>query len=798
MEHNENHKQSGRSLNVDMRGVVGVGMVASALILLLLLMSLVTSYTNNKQQLAQQLTVISVASDVNLEVTYPQQLQLNAKPGKVVVRLRVGETAVFTPPLTITLNTPPSIAISGTVQGRHTFTEGNGAPATFLLVNTAVLPLRQQQTITLTHSLTDAPTLLTIDVEAPGTAAWREFILDTISDKSPLLLTLAALLPIVTLVLQYAQKQEERETVRQEQQLAKDKLLLSEQVEQLRRYLTETNRAGIQRIWMQINQSRSIKFLPPQEYNWLEWLVALSLEGTLAPHNAPENWIKEIQDEWTSELVGALICAKEFIQPNPTPYKSVFQDMPLEKVADLSLRNQFIRLWRKVEPIDLQANTQEVIPQRDAPRESPLIQSELRHMLPQDPFLHLAAEDEETSLLGQDGFWFWHPVYSALVNAPRLQMVYGPVGCGRTALAKSLCYHGSRATSFFWHYQAVHEGFQDSVGLRHELAQQLLRYITAKPTLLLSVQESQRQLIADVLVDALTKQPVLAQLEEALDSETWLKSATEAQEPVWRKVGETQLALLTRTVETAVSTIRLTDNQWMNGLTKSFTFFGFDGVRLLLDCAPETVGTMLFRLPALQEWPRFGLIATLFVPGNQGNTLGAPTLHLDWSQAQLTELFAHRLFRLADFRNPRELFQDESVYNSFMELVVSDTITLPATPRKLAQLWQAGLKSIGDQEAIKQDTLEKAKALVLRQIAEGRRATSEQPIDRVQLAQLLDDTFDTNELRSLCFALGVDYGNIPGDTKRNKIEELIQLLGRTGRMAELWEQYRQRRPRHPQ
>lgn len=798
MEHNANHKQSGRFLDVDMHWVVGGGILASALILLLLLISLLTSYSNNKQQLTQQLTAVPVAPDVELTVTYPQQLQLNAEPGEVVVGLRVGETAVFTPPLAITLDTPPSIAISGTVQGKHTFMEGNGAPVAFLLVNTAVLPLRQQQTITLTHSLMITPTLLIIDVEAPRTAAWREFILGTVRDKSPLLVTLAALLPIIALTLQYVLKQEELENARRERQSAKDKLLLTEQVEQLRQYLTETNRAGVQRVWIQMNQSRSTKSLPPPEYNWLEWLVALSIEGTSMPDNAPQNWIQEIQNEWTSELVGALVCTKEFIQANPTPYKPIFWDMPLEKVADLSLRNQFIRLWRKVEPIDLQANTQEVTLQRDGPRESSLIQSKLRIMLPQDPFLHLAAEDEETSLLDKDGFWFCHRVYGALVNAFRPQVVYGPTGCGRTALAKSLCYQGPRSTSFFWHYQAIHEDFQDNVGLRHELAKQLLHFITMKPTLLLSVQESQRQLIADVLVDALTKQLVLAELEKALSSETWLESATENQKPVWRKVGETQLALLAQTVETAVSTVRLTDTQWMNGLTKSFTFFGFDRVRLLLDCAPESVGAMLFRLPALKEWSRFGLIATLFVPGNQGNSLDTPTLRLDWSQAQLTELFAHRLLRLADLRNPQALFQSENVYNSFMELVANDAIPLPATPRKLAQLWQAALERIGDQEAIDLDTLEKAKAHIILQLAEGQMTTSEQPVDRVQWAQLLDETFDTNELRSLCFALGLDYGNIPGETKRNKIEELIQLLGRTGRMAELWEQYRQRRPRHPQ
>ncbi len=276
MEHNANHKESGRFLHVDMRWVVGGGMVASALILLLLLVSLVTDYTNSKQQLMQQLTDVPVSSEVKLEITYPQQLQLNAEPGKVVIGLRVGETAVFTPPLTITLDTPPSIAISGTVQGKHAFMEGNGAPVAFLLVNTAVLPLRQQQIISLTHSLTTTPTLLTLDVEAPRTAAWRGFVLGSVSEKSPLLLTLAALLPITALILQYAQKQEEREITERKQQEDRQKATFDQQVKHFYRYLVQVNREGLQDAWQQISQSPLKGALSPRERERLERLANLA------------------------------------------------------------------------------------------------------------------------------------------------------------------------------------------------------------------------------------------------------------------------------------------------------------------------------------------------------------------------------------------------------------------------------------------------------------------------------------------------------------------------------------------
>lgn len=799
MEHNANHKQSGRFLDVDMRWVVSGGVVASALILLLLLISLITSYASNKRQLTQQFAAVPVTLGVELEVTYPQQLRLNAEPGEMVVGLRVGETAVFTPPLTITLNTPPSIAISGTFQGKHTFTEGNGAPVAFLLVNTAVLPLRQRQTITLTQVLTTTPTTpLTIDVEAPRTAAWREFILGTISDKSPLLLTLAALLPIVTLVLQYVQKQEERELAELEQQQDRRKAAFDQQVKHFYRYLVQVNREGVQDAWQQITQSPLKHTLSFQEQERIECLANLATDRITQPDEETKTRIQANWNEWTAELIGALLCAEHTVKAQAAFYQPILHDVPLEKVADLSLRNQFIRLWRKIDSFDLQANTQDVIPQHDTLQESPLDHlPNLRKFLKRDPFLHMQAEDEETSLLEQEGFWFKHPVCATVDKAVHVQMVYGPSGCGRTTLAKFLAHPNSQVpSSYFWHYEQLHENLTDFSGLRYSLAQRLLHYTTSKPTLLQSVQESQRQILADILVQALTKRTVLAQVETTLDGEVWTKQVAKDQKPIWLKVGITQLALLAQSIETTPDALWMTDTQWMNNLVRAFNLFNFSGVRLLLDCEPDAVEGIILYIPTLQKWQRFGLITTLFIPGSDVDVAVAPKLPLNWAEAQLEQMFVHRFKKLAeDHLHPAELFQDERVYNFFLELASGQTIPLPPTPRKLAQLWQATLENVGEKERIDLDVLKQAKRVMLHWLEETRLSSPERPINPKRLADLLDETFNDNELRSLCFALDEDYDNIGGQTKRNKIEELVQKLNRQGRLPELMEQYRHLRPK---
>ena len=58
-------------------------------------------------------------------------------------------------------------------------------------------------------------------------------------------------------------------------------------------------------------------------------------------------------------------------------------------------------------------------------------------------------------------------------------------------------------------------------------------------------------------------------------------------------------------------------------------------------------------------------------------------------------------------------------------------------------------------------------------------------MDRQTLFNLLNDYFDDDELRDVCFELQVDYEDLGGTTKRGKARELITHMERRGRLAEL-------------
>ena len=65
------------------------------------------------------------------------------------------------------------------------------------------------------------------------------------------------------------------------------------------------------------------------------------------------------------------------------------------------------------------------------------------------------------------------------------------------------------------------------------------------------------------------------------------------------------------------------------------------------------------------------------------------------------------------------------------------------------------------------------------------------------MLDILDEYYNLEELRELCFKLGVDYDNLGGEGKRNKARELLLLIYRQDRLAELLAVVTQDRPNVP-
>ena len=64
----------------------------------------------------------------------------------------------------------------------------------------------------------------------------------------------------------------------------------------------------------------------------------------------------------------------------------------------------------------------------------------------------------------------------------------------------------------------------------------------------------------------------------------------------------------------------------------------------------------------------------------------------------------------------------------------------------------------------------------------------------IKLHQMLASHFNKGELKTLCFYLGIDYDDLPGEGKADKARELISYVERHGRVLELVDVVNQLRP----
>jgi hypothetical protein len=74
------------------------------------------------------------------------------------------------------------------------------------------------------------------------------------------------------------------------------------------------------------------------------------------------------------------------------------------------------------------------------------------------------------------------------------------------------------------------------------------------------------------------------------------------------------------------------------------------------------------------------------------------------------------------------------------------------------------------------------------------RPLSSQEVNLVTLRSALDDGYNDSELRDLCFELGIDYEDLPGDNQGAKARELVLFAKRRGQIAQLVERVMKERP----
>lgn len=179
-------------------------------------------------------------------------------------------------------------------------------------------------------------------------------------------------------------------------------------------------------------------------------------------------------------------------------------------------------------------------------------------------------------------------------------------------------------------------------------------------------------------------------------------------------------------------------------------------------------------------------------------------LEKDEARAEVVEFYHRREIRIrVTGKNMRDLltiisYQLDELHRPFHRLKFD----------KLIPCNCATCRKIGEPHFYKLDTLKTR--------LEHGKATIEcdkPPFNTVHIRPLLDDigaaiqkgelsfllrtfnlTFNTEDLRTLCFELGINYDNLPAEALEGKQRELLLLLERNGRILELINLLRQKRP----
>lgn len=178
---------------------------------------------------------------------------------------------------------------------------------------------------------------------------------------------------------------------------------------------------------------------------------------------------------------------------------------------------------------------------------------------------------------------------------------------------------------------------------------------------------------------------------------------------------------------------------------------------------------------------------------------GRTRTHLRQISQDIDRLMAgDDLARIAELFYNARIAWDNGRFNEFLSRVVRlQTAVLQLQIPLLYQgeadqPSQTELRSLSVQPGLRRSLLRQLRLIRNQPVAAS---LDDDPNLRVELRGQLDQHFNLNDLKALCFYLGVDDEHIAGDEKLSKITNLITHMNRRGRLAELIRAAGQQRPR---
>ena len=758
------------------------GAVLTAFILLLLFASVVVSSNYVDKNQRRNTTSTLLAENVSLQFDYPLYLFLQEEPSDLRLNVWSNDGLAFAEPFTVTLVIPDGMqVVTPTMNANDRVVvfsflpeDGRVQNGRVLLQNAGTATASQTQVIAAESTLHPKIPPMEIELNSPPAAAVSSFFRDSLSSNGPILLAIAAAGSIMAWLLRYYQNQADLERKREAERERGKNAEAFELASNMRQHLIRMNFQGVERVWLQLSSQNMLDRLEPYERRWLEQLKTVASSG-LGENDARldiyKTYVDEIKVEWTNETAGAIMCAYKSAQKKSgeantdkrlATYRHWIRNLDFSRIDNAGLRNECQRTWFELRDeiqYDVPDIEGELAPDAPAPEGEPY-----------PPLTHKRAEDEETTLYKKNAFWSGHKAYAEFLNhLERNQLIFGASGSGLTALAKGIWANESRWTPYFWVYMPVFPGMSpDLNSINIILSRHLLKYGLDKPLRLISLEASQRELLAQVLVQAFSGRYVCANIERVVAEEAWLKGTTEIQYAEWKWVGQTQLDLLAESVRKQEGERPFTDYQWLYALIATYRALGFSQLCLLFDFAPKTVelaGKMIY---LWGEWQSRGVISTFFLSKQAKERLHLQQneiqqIELVWDAGQLNELIRHRYYRIERQRQAyRFIGGTREKYDAFLE-----SLEKPLTPRLLIE------RLHGEHPPEKHDAaIDESGTVAINQ-------------ERNRFLDWALSRFNMDDLTRICYRLGKSIDDMKGSTRERRLISIIEFCEEHERVPEL-------------
>ncbi len=615
------------------------------------------------------------------ELSQTLTVTVSAQPG-ILLRDASGQITLTRTDLVFTPSVTQTQTISFSVQNSQTFNGCNiTSEALVRLVSRKACNFKLQTLTIAPESLALQDLPIDIEVEGAQRGKFRSFVNSTVNEKNPLLILIPGIITLVVGVFNLI-RQQKREEKAETERLQK---LAAEALAEAKSCLRTINASAARGALSALREEKLTELAQASGLERVEALTQLA-EGKNCDIEAV---VTSSTDVLPNESAGALIARSRNYQAlDRRALLITIRGFPRDQISP-DLQSALTYVLNSLEEI---ATRPRHWPERPSypPPDPTLFKGEMNILLGgANPLGSEWAEDERPTLFGQIGaFWGEHSDYQALKNRLVPEIISGPEGCGKTAMALALVEINEREDTLPV-YLSVQPLIRESE-IQRAVTHRMLDFVSVRPYLLANLGQRQLKLLAQLFVAGVGKDSAVAHLEAARKDEDRLKQAlSESQRDLWEREDEAQFKVLEKNLQ-EVDVISWGDEgAWLRLVEQCARSLGFARVMLVLDATGDCEAWVRGLLPRLRYWAAHAVMVKLFVPEPIGQRLASvaevSSTLVSWSESDLRMMAPWRFDQFMRSVDRRILVThpfEPGVYDQFIQGAQSN-------PRRLIKLWNA-------------------------------------------------------------------------------------------------------------